>query len=445
MSDLLNITKKELKGLITVGTLASVIVVVIVFMGVGSMLGGATEDITQPAKIGFVNDDPDGDWSDKTVEYLVTVYMLNYDLTEEEARSYIVLLDGHYDDYDLITDQMRELGLTTALGIGPDYSSNLDASIQGNISQYYVFKNEGMLGSATSSLAPSIIQMISHGISAELVSQIATPEETAFMLNPIRGASSHTYVNGEVYEGITPMDISTSLLGQTMMVPMIIMMIVMMIGSIVISSMGTEKENKTLETLLTLPVKRMTIVGGKLLASAIAGLIFGLLYLVGTMSYVGGMTGSVGGVDLASYGLKVEPLEWVLVGIMIFLAIFCALGLCMILGAFVKNMKTAQSMTLPIGVLAMIPMFVTMFTSWESLPFAVQAPLFAIPFTHPMMVIDNLMFGNTGLVFTGLAYLIVFSLVTVLITVRIYKSDILLTGIGQTKFMRFLSRKKSGE
>jgi ABC-2 type transport system permease protein len=214
------------------------------------------------------------------------------------------------------------------------------------------------------------------------------------------------------------------------------MMIIIVIGSMVISPMGSEKENKTLETLLTMPMNRTTIVSGKLLAAAIVGLIYGLAYMVGMSFYLRGVTGSMGGANLQDYGLSLGVTDWAIIAVMIFLAIFCALGICMILGAFTKNYKSSQTMVLPITVLAMIPMFITMFTSFGSLPAAVQGIVFAIPFSHPMMVMNNLMFGEMTLVLAGIGYLILFTLIVIFITVRLYKSDILLTGVGNTKAVK---------
>jgi ABC-2 type transport system permease protein len=105
----------------------------------------------------------------------------------------------------------------------------------------------------------------------------------------------------------------------------------------------------------------------------------------------------------------------------------------MILGAFTKNYKMAQTMTLPISGLAIIPMFVFMFSSWESLGTVGQALMFLIPFSHPMMAMDNLIFGDMSIVLFGIAYLVVFDIIMILITVRIYSSDILITGLGQNK------------
>ena len=215
-------------------------------------------------------------------------------------------------------------------------------------------------------------------------------------------------------------------------IAIIIMVVIVMIGSIVIGSMGNEKENKTLETLLTMPVKRTTIVTGKLLASAITGLVFGAAYMVGMMLYMNGLSSvSVSGLSLESIGLTLDLLDWVLILVQMFLAILCALGICMTLGAFAKNYKSAQTMTLPISVLAMIPMFVIMLLGWEGLPLIAQVLMFLIPFTHPMMVMNNLMFGEMTLVLMGVAYLAIFTVAIIAVTVRLYKSDILITGLSQ--------------
>jgi ABC-2 type transport system permease protein len=317
----------------------------------------------------------------------------------------------------------------------PSFTDDINSQTQTKIEAYHIFLSGGILGAATSEISSTVIPWISVSISNKLVSDITDPVTAAFLLYPIdiNKSPAYTYINGQVYEGVTPLEISASIMSQTMFVPIVMMIIIVMIGSIVISSMSSEKENKTLETLLTMPVKRTTIVSGKLLASAITGLIFGMAYMVGMVFYMRGFTGSMGGINPADYGLGIGLTDWILVAVMIFLAIFCALGLCMILGAFTKNNKAAQTMTLPISVLAMIPMFVTMFSSFNNLPGILQVVMFAIPFTHPMMVMNNLMFGETTLVLAGIVYLLVFAMITTYITVRLYKSDILLTGLGQTK------------
>ena len=188
-----------------------------------------------------------------------------------------------------------------------------------------------------------------------------------------------------------------------------------------------------------------TIVTGKILASAIMGLIYGGVYMAGMYVYMGSMTAGIGDVDLSEIGLVLGPVEWIVTMLVMFVSIMCALGLCMILGAFVKSYKGAQTMTLPISVLAMIPMFIFMLSDWNSLGVGMQAIMFAIPFSHPMMVMQNLLFGNVLLVLAGLAYCTLFAIASILITVKLYNSDILLVGLGSTKLGRFLAKFKKAD
>ncbi len=188
-----------------------------------------------------------------------------------------------------------------------------------------------------------------------------------------------------------------------------------------------------------------TIVTGKILASAIMGLIYGGVYMAGMYVYMGSMTAGIGDVDLSEIGLVLGPVEWIVTMLVMFVSIMCALGLCMILGAFVKSYKGAQTMTLPISVLAMIPMFIFMLSDWNSLGVGMRAIMFAIPFSHPMMVMQNLLFGNVLLVLAGLAYCTLFAIASILITVKLYNSDILLVGLGSTKLGRFLAKFKKAD
>lgn len=205
------------------------------------------------------------------------------------------------------------------------------------------------------------------------------------------------------------------------------MMMILMSGSTVISSMGLEKENKTLETLLTMPVKRSHIVLGKLGGAAVVGLLMALIYMAGMSYYMNGMQGSAA-IDVARYGLVLETIDYVLVGISLFLSVLSGLALCMLLGAMARDYKAAQSLTLPITFLAMLPFFVLMMKDFNTLPALLQAVLFAIPFTHPMMAMNDLMFDDYGLVLAGIAYQLLFAAIAVAAAVWLFKNDLLITG-----------------
>jgi ABC-2 type transport system permease protein len=432
MSHLVNITRKELKELLTPGSVISVVAIMFMMMSIGLIVGEETEGLAKLSPVGVVDDDPDGFYAQYAIGLIEDVY-ISSGVAADDIGSFVVRIAGGSDD-DIIRG-MSEAGLGSAIVIAPDFSERIAAGEQGGIRSYYILSDPGMFSNVGSEINSVLLAHVNDRISYLLIEERLDDLSlsAAFLQNPVDISQTATSVNGTVHAGVSPYDISASLMGQMMTVPIIIMIIIVMIGSIVISSMGNEKENKTLETLLTLPVKRTTIVSGKLIASTIVGLVFGGLYMVGMSFYMSGMTAGAGGIDLADMGLSLTSVDWLMMGVMIFLTIMSALGMCMILGAFVKNYKAAQTMTLPISLLAMIPMFITMFIGWNSLPTAMQTVLFLIPFTHPMMGLSNLMFGEYLLVLSGIAYLAVFSLTMILLTVRIYKSDILITGLGPTR------------
>ncbi len=68
---------------------------------------------------------------------------------------------------------------------------------------------------------------------------------------------------------------------QSMLIPIVLMMIVIYSSQMVISAMAMEKQNKTLETLLTVPIKRTSIITAKMLAAGLVGLISAGVYMFG--------------------------------------------------------------------------------------------------------------------------------------------------------------------
>ena len=458
MNHLWNLVRKELKELLTPASVIPIIAIAIVFASLGSMIGSEVDRASEIPAVGILTDpiqyeQTEGYYKD-ALSYIEDLYGTDTDrIVVLDPGLYSVVISG---DAAAVRDMMNEAGVSILLVFDENYSNNITGIAESaaaggtggpwNNGTIYVYWNDvemGMFGAVSTAVVSQMISYVNVRTSLGIIDNLIDPGATEPLLlslyvqspalDPLNGQKNITIFNGKMYEGITPADISSALQSQSMLMPILIMVIITMIGGMIISSMGNEKENKTLETLLTLPVKRTTIVSGKLIGSAIAGLLFGLIYLFGMYMYTNSLAQSAGALSLESLGLTLSLMDWGIVALVIFLAIMSALGMCMVLGAFVKNYKAAQTLTLPIGVLAMIPMLVTMFTDFNTLPEALKVALFAIPFTHPMMIMNNLMLGNTFMIWAGLGYLLFFSMLMIYITVRIYRSDILLTGLVKKK------------
>ena len=450
MSHLTTIVKKEIKELLTPGSVASVVIMVIMFACLGGIIGDEVSKSTVMPAIGIANSDEqtieleDREWD--AYKFLKKFYVNSGDkrITPGNVDQYVIKIDGR-DVYS----EMEASGLGVALVLSDDFKKNIEESMaahttggpykQGEVDQYFTYApTSGMIeGTISSTVITAVVTYMNSDLSKFLVGSDEA-DFINFVKDPISGSGVYTYVNGELYKDVTPAQISESMTGQTLFIPIIIMIIIMMIGSIVISSMGSEKENKTLETLLTMPIKRSTLVTGKIIAAAVVGLVFGLAYMVGMGIYIGSVTYmTIGGtgIDLDTLGLSLGITDYILIGVSMFLAIACALGICMILGAFAKNYKSAQTMTMPLSILAIIPMFITMFSGWYGSNILIKGILFAIPFSHPMMATQALLNGDMALVLGGMAYMAVFAVISIVITVKLYDSDILITGLSQNKYV----------
>lgn len=420
MKPLLNILRKELKELATPATFIPVIIIAILFASLGGLMGGVTDDLTEKPTIGIVDQD--------NSEFSVIV---EDSLIE---NSNIIDMSGTTDLNEML-DRVKEAGGSALVIIPEGFSETVMGGTQASLDVYFIMTSTGLLASVPSAMVTSVIDQASNALSSHMITSMGGSSDIPVNViqSPIaQGANVNTYFNGDIMEGITPDLVSASLSSNSFIVPLIVMMIVIMAGGIVISSMGMEKENKTLETLLTMPVKRSHIVIGKLAAAAIVGLIMAMIYMVGMMVYMDSLM-SGAQIDLAQYGMSVGIADYLLLGLSLFLAIMSALALCMVLGIFSKDYKTAQGFTLPITFLAMIPFFVTMFFDFNSLPSVVQVLIFAIPFSHPMMAMNNLMLDNYSMVFAGIGYELIFAAAMIVIAVFLFKKDILITGRSKKK------------
>ena len=82
------------------------------------------------------------------------------------------------------------------------------------------------------------------------------------------------------------------------------------------------------------------------------------------------------------------------------MAILCALGLAIILGVMVEDLKSAQTMILPLVFLIMIPYFISMFSDINSLSLPIKILIMLIPFSHPFIASQNIILGNYNIGFS---------------------------------------------
>jgi len=287
---------------------------------------------------------------------------------------------------------------------------------------YAIVRGLGMMDTMNSAKVQTAISVINKLTAQQYVKEAYPDKEPQSILNPIT-SKSFIVINGAISEG-SPETITNLLMGQSILVPVILMIAIMFAGQMVITSMGMEKENKTLETLLTLPVRRETIILGKIGGATVVAFIMSLVYLAGFGYYMLSLTPSS---SISVPGLSMGVIGYILLGISLFLAILVALSLSMLLGVYSQDVKSAQTMIMPVTILVLIPFFLLMFSDYTTMPVALKALLFAIPFSHPMIASRALLFGDYAVVMEGIVYMLVFSAVLWMMTVRVFRSDRVIT------------------
>ena len=426
MSGLGNITKKEIRELLTPATFIPIILVALIFATTGNSIQGIQEQSQTPPTIGVINEDNS------------TFGAIASTILHDHAK--VIFNSSSSSDKQVGLDTLKEKNGVALIIIPQNFTERIRHEQPGNIEVYWIMKGAGLMDTLSSSMFESLIVYINTNISKELIQENTSIQNASFVLSPTK-RSETTYFKNREFQGLSPSTISGMLSSQTMLIPIVMMMIIIMAGSIVITSMALEKENKTLETLLTLPVKRTSIVTGKIVAAAVIGLLLAIIYMIGMQFYFSGFQFS-GGINFASYGLVITSMDFIWIGVSLFITLIAGLSLCMLMGTFAKNYKSAQTLTFPITMLAMIPMFITMFADFDTLPLALKVFTFAIPFSHPMMAPRALLFHDYTLVIGGIVYVAIFAIVTISIVVWVFKTDRLLIGTTKFKWLKVLTRRR---
>lgn len=415
MKKFLNLLKKEVKELVTVQLIASLLFTIVLFYFIGNI---ARSEISKAQGVKYISV-LDLDQSDLSGEILRNLAFANFRIN---------LLD--VDSKEVAIDKAGRENIPLLLVIPDGFASSV-SKLQPKEIETYVFVRSFSIGSSIDSeLVNQIIISINNYLSDSILKSKVSDVSPNVLKNPIKNRS-FIVVKDRIAEG-SIMDVNNFVRSQTIFIPIILMMVLVFSSQMVLSAIAMEKQDKTLETLLTVPISRNYIVIAKMLASGLVGLVSAGIYMVGFRFYMGGFmenipsSGQVSEV-IEKLNLRFSPNAYILLGISLFLAILCALALATILGVLSEDLKSAQSASFPLIFLVLVPYFLTMISDINTLSLPLKIVVLAIPFTYPFLASQNLMFGDYLMVLYGILYMLVVFLVLVFIAGRIFSTDKVLT------------------
>ncbi len=421
-----NLLKKELKELLTFQTIFGMVFSVILLYVMGTVMGSFMDDAMSASEIIIADQDN-------------TAFTKSIISSIETDENKVKLVEVNTDDRSELMKQLK----TDSLVIIPKgfTDSVMKDKKPAELELVTVMNSTSMSGTIDGAKTAGVIDTIQDATSTILLS-----DTYGFKENDITTIKDPVKVKEVTVVKDKSADISSAMLSsftmsQAFIVPIVIFMLVMFASQMIISAISTEKIDKTLETLLSAPVSRISFLSAKMLAATIVALLNAVVYMIGFSKYMGAMTGgipsnvggsAVGQVNetanaLINLGLQMMPVDYLLLGIQMFMTIMISLCISLILGAMASDAKSAQTLVMPIMLCLMVPFFCSMFTSISSLPAAFRIIMYAIPFTHTFIAVDNLLFGNMALFWGGFAYQVFVFLIVMFFAVRLFTSDKIFT------------------
>ncbi|MDI6847889.1 MAG: ABC transporter permease [Candidatus Bathyarchaeia archaeon] len=419
-----NILVKELKELIRDPKilLGMIIVPLIIFPVLGGIMSysiQSAQEKAEKASVLVLNNDG-GNYSEIFINFLNSSVKVS---VENNTTPKDALAQGLLSKYN--TTQFIEIpsgfsaNMTEHIEVNPNITASVDF--------YVVFSGTGMFESVGSSMIDNLVYQFNRAIAPDVVH-----------------SKKSAIIKGEIVEGVDPSVLSGLMISQSIAMPITIMILLTYSMQIAATSVAMEKEEKTLETLLTLPMDRFSILMGKLSGSIIVAGVGALAYMFGFNYYMGSFMSTIptgASLDLASLGLVPSLFGYLLLGISLFVTLLSALALAVIISAFSEDVRGAQSLVGFIYPLIFIPSLLLMYLDVNSLPLALRIFIYAIPYCHPIIAAKAVTMGDYWTAVLGIVYVAAFTLVIMYIASRLFATEKILT--AKLKFKGLRRRKRT--
>lgn len=449
----INLLKKELSELINLQMILGLVVTMAIFMVLGGVMKTSINEAVNESTNVTINIS-DRDKTDFTNGIIEALNAINSD-PDENTNVKIRIFETEGDDY---ADILSSNDISNLIIIPKGFTDSINKTEQPELISISRMTSAATMSNISTGNS-SAITLIENCISNVIASDTGMNEKQYALMEAPVSVTDNTVVDDKA-ASVSSDSIMNKVMMQNMILPIIVFVLIMMTSQMLMSTIANEKIDKTLETLLSAPVSRLSVIGAKMLAAAIVALINAAAYMAGFSVFVKGATDDVTGATanaaagqsisveaaLEKLGLSLGAADYALVGLQLFFTIMICLSVSLILGALINDSKNTQNMIMPIMMFAIIPYMISMFADINTLPMAIRILVYAIPFTHTFSAIPNLMFGNTTIFYIGLIYQIIIFLICIFFALRLFMSDKIFTislNFGQKS--KYKKRKKNSE
>ncbi|MEM2463450.1 MAG: ABC transporter permease [Candidatus Bathyarchaeia archaeon] len=403
--------------------LPMIVVPLVIFPIMGGVMGYAVQTAQEQAikaSLVIVNNDG-GNWSDTFIAFLESLNVAGFNLKIYTENNIKPLTSGK------VLELLSKYNTTQILEIPEGFSQNVtihssNPNVKASVRFYGVLRGVSVFEGVGSSIVDALINIFNRRYAPDVL----YPEKA-------------TVIKGEVRYGVDPAQVSGLLTMQSIVLPVTVLILLSYAPQVAAASMAMEKEEKTLETLLTLPMDRLAILWGKLSSSIIVAAIGAVAYMAG-YSYMFSSATSIASasssLDLAALGLVPSALGHLLLGLSLFVTLISALALSVILSSFAEDVRGAQALVGNIYPMVILPSIALMYLDINTLPFAFKLVLFAIPFSHPVIASKAIIMGDYWTTALGTIYVSAFTVIVTYAASKLFVTEKILTAKLKFKGLR---------
>ncbi|MEM1942579.1 MAG: ABC transporter permease [Candidatus Caldarchaeum sp.] len=210
----------------------------------------------------------------------------------------------------------------------------------------------------------------------------------------------------------------------TLFFPIVLLIVVATSGTVAATSVGLEKEAKTLEMLLTLPISRMSILAAKLMGSTLVALLGTASMMAGLYFYFSRIAPAAGN----GVGIQLSPLSFVFLGMVLFVAMTATLGIGILAGVLAGDVRGGQQLASLMQMPLILPPFLALILAdISSIPQPFSTLLLLDPYTHIIIALQYVYEEAYMSAFIHVAAMVVFTLGVLMLAAVLFRGERLIT------------------
>ena len=327
---------------------------------------------------------------------------------------------------------------TTLVVIPEGFSQNVTNREEVYFQTYTPMTNFATTETARASVVSGIVDSFSSYLSNYYIENADPNLNSSVVMQPLQ-VDAASIVDGHLI-GISPSDLGNIVLSQSFGTPIALTVIVVLAMQIAATAIAVEKEQKTLETLLTLPVSRFNILSAKLIGSTLIAGLGAITTVIGFTYYTNSFASDFSAATSVSFNITPPLSYYLILGALVFLTLAFATSLAIVIGVFCEDVRSAQAVVGYMIIPIMIPTFMLLFSDLQSFSAPIQVGLLLFPFSYATLFSKMAYSNDLTLGLLGLGYLALWTVVVLYIGSRIFSSERVLTA----KFT-FSRRKKRAQ